>query len=73
MGEQGELDELHMNVAVLDDFQSEQSEVLRQQGLRFPFNKSMYLALNFIAPKETAFDLIDERPLNPEELTSVLG
>ena len=73
MGEQNEFDDIHTNVAVLDDFIAEQNEVLRQQGIRFPFNKAMYLALNFIAPKEAAFDNLDEAPLAPHELEKVLG
>lgn len=73
MGEQNELDDLHTNVAVLDDVKAEQREVIRHQGLRFPFNKAMYLALNFIAPKEPAFDNLDEKPLTPAELEKVLG
>jgi hypothetical protein len=73
MGEQNELDGIHTNVATLDDVQSEIKEVVRHQGLRFPFSIGTYIAFLFLAPKVNAFDKIDEEPLTPNELESYLG
>lgn len=73
IGELNEVDTLHNTVAVLDDIDSEQKEVIRQQGPRFPLNLSTFLALYFVAPKEVFADAIDERPLTPEQLEQYLG
>lgn len=73
MGEQNELDGIHTNVAVLDDVKAEIKEVVRNQGIRFPFSIGTYIAFLFLAPKIKVFDKIDEEPLAPNELEAYLG
>ncbi|MES2664246.1 MAG: hypothetical protein V4629_13185 [Pseudomonadota bacterium] len=73
VGELDELDGLHNTIAVLDDIKSEQKQVIKFQGPRFPLNLPTYMSLYFLAPKEKFLDGMDERTFAPDELEQYLG